>query len=73
MKKAFTLAEVLITLGIIGVVSTITIPTLISFENQPSSFVIHAKNARMGEQKANTVHPIINVRLYTPFVIAAVT
>lgn len=30
MKKAFTLAEVLITLGIIGVVSTITIPTLIT-------------------------------------------
>jgi prepilin-type N-terminal cleavage/methylation domain-containing protein len=30
MKKAFTLAEVLITLGIIGVVATITIPSLIS-------------------------------------------
>lgn len=28
MKLAFTLAEVLITLGIIGVVATITIPTL---------------------------------------------
>ena len=30
MKKAFTLAEVLITLGIIGVVAAMTIPTLIS-------------------------------------------
>lgn len=30
MKKAFTLAEILITLGIIGVVSAITIPTVVS-------------------------------------------
>lgn len=30
MKKAFTLAEVLITLGIIGIVSAITLPTLIT-------------------------------------------
>ena len=30
MKKAFTLAEVLITLGIIGVVASMTIPSLIS-------------------------------------------
>ena len=30
MKKAFTLAEVLITLGIIGVVAALTIPTLVS-------------------------------------------
>ena len=29
-KRAFTLAEVLITLGIIGVVAAMTIPTLIS-------------------------------------------
>ncbi len=29
-KKAFTLAEVLITLGIIGVVAAITIPNLVS-------------------------------------------
>lgn len=32
-KKAFTLAEVLITLGIIGVVAAITIPTLIANTN----------------------------------------
>ena len=30
MKRAFTLAEVLITLGIIGVVSALTLPTLIN-------------------------------------------
>lgn len=30
MKRAFTLAEVLITLGIIGVVAALTIPTLMS-------------------------------------------
>ena len=29
MKKGFTLAEVLITIGIIGVVSALTLPTLI--------------------------------------------
>ena len=34
MKKAFTLAEVLITLGIIGVVAAMTIPTLITNYNQ---------------------------------------
>lgn len=32
-KKAFTLAEVLITLGIIGVVAAITIPTLVANTN----------------------------------------
>lgn len=34
MKKAFTLAEVLITLGIIGVVAALTIPALISNHNK---------------------------------------
>lgn len=29
MKKGFTLAEVLITLGIIGIVAAMTIPTLL--------------------------------------------
>ena len=36
MKKGFTLAEVLITLGIIGVVAAMTIPTLIQDYNQRS-------------------------------------
>ncbi len=30
MKKAFTLAEVLITLGVIGVVSAITLPGMLT-------------------------------------------
>lgn len=30
MKKGFTLAEVLITLGIIGVVAAVTIPALVT-------------------------------------------
>ena len=34
MKKGFTLAEVLITLGIIGVVAAMTIPTLVSKSQQ---------------------------------------
>lgn len=34
MKQAFTLAEVLITLGIIGIVSALTIPTLIAKYNE---------------------------------------
>ncbi len=38
MKKAFTLAEVLITLGIIGVVAALTIPTVIaSYRKQEAS------------------------------------
>lgn len=36
MKKGFTLAEVLITLGIIGIVAALTIPTLIAnFSKNP--------------------------------------
>ncbi len=35
MKKAFTLAETLITLGVIGVVAALTLPTLInSYKNK---------------------------------------
>ncbi len=33
-KKAFTLAEVLITLGIIGIVAAMTIPTLVADYNK---------------------------------------
>ncbi len=39
MKKAFTLAEVLITLGIIGVVAAITIPSLITKINDRQNIV----------------------------------
>lgn len=34
MKKAFTLAEVLITIGIIGVIAALTIPALINKTNK---------------------------------------
>ena len=45
-KKAFTLAEVLITLGIIGVVAAMTIPTLISkyYEKQTVTKVIEIQS-----------------------------
>lgn len=45
-KKAFTLAEVLITLGIIGVVATMTIPTLINkyYEKQTVTKVIEIQS-----------------------------
>ena len=44
MKKAFTLAEVLITLGIIGVVAAITLPTLVA-NYQKKQTVIRLKEA----------------------------
>lgn len=37
MKKAFTLAEVLITLGIIGVVAALTLPSLIQKQNEKAT------------------------------------
>ena len=39
MKKGFTLAEVLITLGIIGVVAAMTLPTLIEKHQKKVSAV----------------------------------
>lgn len=44
MKKAFTLAEVLITLGIIGIVAALTIPTIINANNQQAT-ISQAKKA----------------------------
>lgn len=44
MKKGFTLAEVLITLGIIGVVAALTIPTLIN-SYQKQTYVTQLKKA----------------------------
>lgn len=43
-KKAFTLAEVLITLGIIGVVASLTIPTLMK-GNQKTQYITGLKKA----------------------------
>ena len=42
MKKSFTLAEVLITLGIIGVVAAMTMPTLIKKQNEKKD-IVHLK------------------------------
>lgn len=44
MKKGFTLAEVLITLGIIGVVAALTIPTLVS-KYQKTQYITQLKKA----------------------------
>lgn len=44
MKKAFTLAEVLITLGIIGVVAALTIPNLISHYQKEKTVTQLKKN-----------------------------
>lgn len=35
-EKAFTLAEVLITLGIIGIVAALTLPTIVQKQNKKS-------------------------------------
>ena len=64
MKKAFTLAEVLITLGIIGVVAALTAPALTSNTQQAkigptlSKFVSTFENATeslMNEEGSNTI------------------
>lgn len=39
MKKAFTLAEVLITLGIIGVVAALTLPNIVGYYKRKESSV----------------------------------
>ena len=44
MKKAFTLAEVLITLGVIGVVAAMVLPTLIS-EYQERVWIVRLKHS----------------------------
>lgn len=54
MKKAFTLAEVLITLAIIGVVAAMTIPTLIS-KYQEKQIVTALKKAYSMLSQAYTV------------------
>ena len=50
IKKGFTLAEVLITLGIIGVVAAMTMPTLIQSAN----------DAKVGPELANAVSTLSN-------------
>ena len=50
-KAAFTLAEVLITLGIIGVVAALTLPTLIQ-NHQKQAYVTGLKKAYANIQNA---------------------
>lgn len=70
-KVAFTLAEVLITLGIIGVVAALTIPTLIN-NYQEKSWNAAASNfeARFGEtlKVMNTQGVLANLRTTEKFV-----
>ena len=49
-QKAFTLAEVLVTLAIIGVVAAISVPTLISSTNNQGNIVAFKKNWAMMSQ-----------------------
>ena len=49
--KAFTLAEVLITLGIIGVVASLTMPSVISNQNEKKT-VTRVKKAYSTLQQA---------------------
>lgn len=49
MKRAFTLAEVLITLGIIGVIVAITLPTVVSkFERKKNATVLRKAYSDLG-------------------------
>lgn len=71
MKKAFTLAEVLITLGIIGVVAAITLPSLIQ-NYKKQVYVAGAKkavsvisNLLEKEMAAEGVSSITDTRLYS--------
>ena len=52
-------------------IEIIIMPRLIILGNKPFSLVIQVKYASIGENKANIVHPIIIILLYTPFVINA--
>ena len=46
-KKAFTLAEILITLGIVGIISALTIPTLI--QNHKKQVLVNQLKKAMSE------------------------
>lgn len=48
LKKAFTLAEVLITLGIIGVVATMTLPVL--FNSIEKTITVNKLKRAMAEK-----------------------
>lgn len=70
MKKAFTLAEVLITLGIIGVVAAITIPNLIANYQKRSAITnlkhIHAQLTQAIKLSEYENGPIEGWNIYNP-------
>lgn len=45
MKKAFTLAEVLVTAGIIGVIAALTLPTLFKAASRDSEVIDNTKSS----------------------------
>ena len=51
MKKAFTLAEVLLVLAIIGVIAALTVPNLVT-SNMDKKYVALAKKAQTTLQQA---------------------
>lgn len=53
-------------------IETVTIPAPMILGRGPRRFVIQANQAITGERRANTVQPMMKVRLYTPRVRAAV-
>ncbi|MDR1326831.1 MAG: type II secretion system GspH family protein [Heliobacteriaceae bacterium] len=57
MKKAFTLAEVLITLGIIGVVAALTIPALVAKHNKKIAEIRLQKFYSAFNQAINLANP----------------
>ena len=56
MKKGFTLSEVLITLGVIGVVSAITLPTVI---NKAQLFILKNQYKRVYSNYSNALQKYI--------------
>ena len=72
MKKGFTLAELLVTLGIIGVVAAMTLPSFInkaadakigpSLAKAVSSFD-HANKALLADKEVEAVSEIITLEL----------
>lgn len=63
MNKAFTLAEVLITLGIIGVVAALTLPNIVGYYKRKESSVRIKKFYSIMEQ-AIRLSEIDNAEIY---------
>ncbi len=62
-SDGFTLAEVLITIGIIGVVASITIPTLVQ-NSQYAGYISHAKKMYASIENATNTYKVENGIVY---------